>query len=71
MEAAGTDAAEEKRAVWAARHFARAEAFERLAAIEEPAATEHRRTAAAQRAIAENILRGRATQDLTSKETVR
>ncbi|MGW2181297.1 hypothetical protein ACWCXX_24995 [Streptomyces sp. NPDC001732] len=63
MEAAGTDAAEEKRAVWAAKRFVRAEAFERLAAIEEPAAAERRRTAAAQRAIAEGILRGRAPED--------
>lgn len=57
MEAAGTDAAEEKQAVWAARHFARADIFERLAAIEEPAAAEHRRTAATLRSIAEDILR--------------
>ncbi|MEU6946566.1 hypothetical protein ABZ957_15255 [Streptomyces sp. NPDC046316] len=70
MEAAGTDGVEEKRAVWAARHFARAEAFDRLAAIEEPAAAEHRRTAAAQRAIAEGILRGRADEDLTSRKAV-
>ncbi|GGU11359.1 hypothetical protein [Streptomyces lateritius] len=71
MEAAGTDAAEEKRAVWAAKHFARAEAFEQLAAIEEPAAAERRRRAAEHRAVAEGILRGRATGDLTSRETVR
>ncbi|GHB76245.1 hypothetical protein GCM10010331_75180 [Streptomyces xanthochromogenes] len=72
VHAVGTDAVEEKNAVWAARHFARAEVFERLAAVEEPAAAEHRRSAAAQRDIAEGILRrSRAAQDLTSKETTR
>ncbi|MFF2572677.1 hypothetical protein [Streptomyces sp. NPDC058084] len=57
MEAVGTDAAEEKNAVWAARIFARAEVYDRLAVVEEPAAVEHRRSAAAQREIAEGILR--------------
>lgn len=71
MEAVGTDTAEEKCAVWAARHFARAEVFERLAAIEEPAAADRRRRAAEQRDIAEGILRRRATEDPASKETVR
>lgn len=60
MEAAGTDAAEEKRAVWAAKHFARADVYDRLAAIEEPIAAEHRRRAAAQRDLAQGLLRGDA-----------
>ncbi|WP_330335740.1 hypothetical protein OHS33_39540 (plasmid) [Streptomyces sp. NBC_00536] len=65
MAAAGTDAAEEKRAVWAAKHFARAEVFERLAVIEEPAAADRRRRAAQLRAVAEGILR----QDGLDSET--
>ncbi|MFI8365296.1 hypothetical protein ACIGD1_34730 [Streptomyces sp. NPDC085612] len=70
VEAVGTDAAEEKNAVWAARHFARAEVYDRLAVVEELAAVEHRRHAAAQREIAEGILRGRIAEDLTSREAV-
>ncbi|MCB5910404.1 hypothetical protein [Streptomyces pinistramenti] len=59
MEAAGTDAVEERRAVWAARHLARAEVYTRLAVIEPPLAAEHRRLAAAQRHIAQEIVSGR------------
>ncbi|MFI1734980.1 hypothetical protein ACH40E_38355 [Streptomyces acidicola] len=58
MEATGTDASEEKRAVWAAKHFARAEVYDRLAVLEGPDAVEHRRRAAAQRGIAQDILKG-------------
>ncbi|WP_051877154.1 hypothetical protein [Streptomyces natalensis] len=63
MEATDTDAAEDKRAVWAARHFAHAEVYDRLAAIEEPLAAEHRRRATTQRSLAQGILRGRAPAD--------
>ncbi|MFF2780347.1 hypothetical protein ACFVU3_36250 [Streptomyces sp. NPDC058052] len=55
-EAAGTDAAQEKNAIWAAKQFARAKTFERLAAIEEPAADRPHR-AAQLRTIAEDSLR--------------
>ncbi|MEU5163941.1 hypothetical protein AB0G74_30600 [Streptomyces sp. NPDC020875] len=56
MEASGTPTAEEKRAVWATRTLALAEVYDRLAAVEEPVATEHRRTAATHRSIARDIL---------------
>ncbi|MEU8828832.1 hypothetical protein [Streptomyces sp. NPDC048636] len=65
MEAVGTDASEEKNAVWAAKHFARAEVYERLATLEEPIAAEHRRSAAAQRRLAQDILRGRTPEEIT------
>ncbi|MEW2581145.1 hypothetical protein [Streptomyces syringium] len=57
MGASGTEATEEKRAVWAARHFARAEAYDRLAVIEEPVAAERRRRAATEHKLAQDILR--------------
>ncbi|MFI5987126.1 hypothetical protein ACIBEA_40455 [Streptomyces sp. NPDC051555] len=57
-EARGTDQAESTRAVWAAGAFARADAFERLAVVEKPRATEHRRDAALQRTKGQDILRG-------------
>lgn len=62
-----TTAREEKRAVWAAKHFARAEVYERLADLEEPIAAEHRRRAATQRGIAQDILRGRSAENLPTE----
>ncbi|MFI7352134.1 hypothetical protein ACIBSR_38510 [Streptomyces sp. NPDC049936] len=62
MEATGTDAAREKREVWAAKHLARAEVYNRLAAIEEPVSVEHRRRATAQRNVAKDIVRDRAPE---------
>ena len=64
--ATGT-AREEKRAVWAAKHFARAEVYDRLADLEGPVAAEHRRRAATQRGIAQDILRGRAAESLPTE----
>ncbi|WP_105974709.1 hypothetical protein [Streptomyces geranii] len=66
MGATGT-AREEKRAVWAAKHFARAEVYDRLADLEEPLAAEHRRRAATQRGIAQDILRGRSAESLPAE----
>ncbi|MEW2577700.1 hypothetical protein [Streptomyces syringium] len=43
--------------MWAARHFARADAYDRLAALEEPVADRHRRRAATERKLAQDILR--------------
>ncbi|MGW6606042.1 hypothetical protein [Streptomyces sp. NPDC055036] len=60
MAATGTPAAKERREVWAAKHLARAEVYERLAVVEEPVAPEHRRRAAAQRTLAQDIARDRA-----------
>ncbi|MFJ8351301.1 hypothetical protein ACIQ9J_34045 [Streptomyces sp. NPDC094153] len=71
MEATGTDAAEEKRAVWAAKHLASAEVYKRLAAIEEPIAVEHRRRATAQRKVAQDIVRDHAQQTLPADDGTR
>jgi hypothetical protein len=62
--ATGTDEHEAKGAAWAAKHLAQAEIYDRLAVVEEPVAAEHRRSAAAQRSIAQQILGGRAPQEL-------
>lgn len=62
MAASGTPTEAEKRAVWAAKAFQRAEVYERLAVIEEPAASEHRRRATTERGIAQDIARNRTPQ---------
>ncbi|MER5312332.1 hypothetical protein ABT034_31650 [Streptomyces sp. NPDC002773] len=64
MAATGTPAAKERREVWAAKHLARAEVYERLAVVEEPVAPEHRRRAATQRTLAQDIARDRAPESL-------
>ncbi|GHH58350.1 hypothetical protein [Streptomyces candidus] len=56
--AADSDAGH-RRTAWAGVHFAKAEAYDRLAVAEAPLAAEHRRAAAAQRSIARDILAGR------------
>ncbi|MCX4462388.1 hypothetical protein OOK58_58950 [Streptomyces sp. NBC_01728] len=71
MEATGTDAAEEKREVWAAKHLARAEVYDRLAAVEEPVAAEHRRRAATQRSLAQGIVRGHVPETLPADDGTR
>ncbi|MEU0074098.1 hypothetical protein ABZ027_31855 [Streptomyces sp. NPDC006332] len=71
MEATGTGAAEEKRALWAAKHLARAEVYERLAVIEEPVAPEHRRRATTQRSLAQGIVRGHAPESLPADDGTR
>ncbi|MFG3207960.1 hypothetical protein [Streptomyces sp. NPDC048192] len=69
--ATGTDQHEAKGAAWAAKHLAQAEVYDRLADIEEPVAAEHRRSAAAQRSIAQQILGGRAPQDFPTAGGIR
>ncbi|WP_275466346.1 hypothetical protein [Streptomyces noursei] len=71
MEATGTPAAEEKRAVWAAKHFTRADVYDRLAAVEEPVAPEHRRRAHTQRALGQDIARDRAPERLPADDGTR
>ncbi|GAA2110830.1 hypothetical protein [Streptomyces synnematoformans] len=71
FDATGTPAAEEKREVWAAKHLARADVYERLAVVEEPVAPEHRRRAATQRSIAQDIAGGRAPEGLPADDGTR
>ncbi|MCQ8194645.1 hypothetical protein [Streptomyces rugosispiralis] len=71
MAATGTPAAREKREMWAAKHLARAAIYERLATVEEPLAPEHRRRAATQRSLAQDIARDRAPQSLPADDGTR
>ncbi|MFF9483037.1 hypothetical protein [Streptomyces sp. NPDC014733] len=71
MAAIGTPAAEEKKEVWAAKHHARSDVYERLAVVEEPVAPEHRRRAAAQRKLAQDITRDRAPANLPADDGTR
>ncbi|MFB8441217.1 hypothetical protein ACFC7A_19445 [Streptomyces niveus] len=71
LEAIGTVTAEAKREVWAIKHLARAEVYERLAVVEEPVAAEHRRRAATQRNLAQGIVRGHPPESLPADDASR
>ncbi|WP_438297824.1 hypothetical protein [Streptomyces sp. HUAS TT7] len=71
MAATGTPAAKERREVWAAKHLARADVYERLAVVEEPVAPEHRRRATTERSLAQDIARDRAPERLPAEDGTR
>ncbi|KUF17366.1 hypothetical protein [Streptomyces silvensis] len=65
--AIGTEQASAARAAWAGNHLDQASALDRLAAAEAPLGTEHKRAAAIQRTLAQDILNNRPAPARTER----